>query len=285
MTLQAHDFTRPLRLQADLKSRLVSWLNRANAIFAESMGTLGLTLQAQALDQNTAWPAETLDSWTGKPLGFRMFLAGCPTILALPNRLAQSLAAGLLGDSLATELSERELSPVEINLCELTVKTFIGSLTEAWIGESSPTVELRDREPNLRRSKTFRPKEALVVCRFSMNVLGCEHLWSWLVRMETILELFGAVPSGPVSTPSALQRQQMESLVRGMKLPLTVKLGQVQLTAPQLAELQIGDVVVLHQRITEPLKAFVSGWPAFLGWPGQIAGKQAFQIESELAKC
>jgi flagellar motor switch protein FliM len=76
----------------------------------------------------------------------------------------------------------------------------------------------------------------------------------------------------------------MESLVRGMKLPLTVHLGQVQLTAPQLAELRIGDVVVLHQRTTEPLRAFVSGRPAFLGWPGQMAGKQAFQIEADLAK-
>lgn len=284
MSLQTHDFTRPLRLPPDLKSRLVSWLNRANAIFAESMGTLGLTLHAQALDQATAWPAETLDRWTGKPLGFRLFLAGCPTLLGLPNRLAQSFAAGLLGDSLPADLSERELSPVEINLCELTVKTFIDSLIEAWIGQSSLTVELHDRELNPRRSKAFRPNEPLVVCRSSVNVLGSEHHWSWLVRMETVLELFGAVPSGPVSTPSVPQRQQMESLVRGMKLPLTVKLGQAQLTAPQLAELQIGDVVVLHQRTTEPLKAFVSGRPAFLGWPGQIAGKQAFQIESDLAK-
>ncbi len=284
MTLQTHDFTRPLRLPPDLKARLVYWLNRANAIFAESMGTLGLTLQAQALDQHTAWPAETLDSWTGKPLGYRMFLAGDPTILALPNRLAQSLAAGLLGDSLPSEMSERALSPVESNLCELTVKTFISSLIEAWSGESSPTIELRDREPNLRRSKTFRPNEPLVVCRSSVNVLGSEQLWSWLVRVETMLELFGTVPSGPVVTPSAPQRHQMESLVRGMKLPLTVKLGRVQLTAPQLADLQVGDVIVLHQRTTEPLKAFVSGRPAFLGWPGQIAGKQAFRIESELAK-
>jgi flagellar motor switch protein FliM len=81
-----------------------------------------------------------------------------------------------------------------------------------------------------------------------------------------------------------LQRQQVESLVRGMKLPLTVKLGHVQLTPSQLAELQVGDVVVLHQRTSQPLKAFISGRPAFLGWPGQLAGKQAFQIEADLAQ-
>ncbi len=284
MTPQIHDFTRPLRLPQDLKSRSVPWLNRSNAIFSESMGSLGLTLQSQSLDQNTAWPLETLDSWTGRPLGFRVSLAGSPTILALPNRLAQSLVIAMLGDSVPSETAERELSAVEISLCELTVKTFISSLIEAWIDESSVSIELQEREPNLRRSKTFRPSDPLVVCRSSITLQGTDHLWSWLVRMETMQELFGTQTAGPAVTHSEPQRQQMESLVRGMKLPLTVKLGQAQLTTSQLAKLKIGDVVVLHQRTTEPLKAFVSGRPAFMGWPGQIAGKQAFQIETDLSK-
>ena len=248
------------------------------------MGSLGLTLQSQSLDQNTAWPLETLDSWTGRPLGFRVSLAGSPTILALPNRLAQSLVIAMLGDSVPSETAERELSAVEISLCELTVKTFIRSLIEAWIDESSVSIELQEREPNLRRSKTFRPSDPLVVCRSSITLQGTDHLWSWLVRMETMQELFGTQTAGPAVTHSEPQRQQMESLVRGMKLPLTVKLGQAQLTTSQLAKLKIGDVVVLHQRTTEPLKAFVSGRPAFMGWPGQIAGKQAFQIETDLSK-
>ncbi len=284
MSLPTHDFTRPLRLTPDLKTRSVPWLNRAHSIFAESMGSLGLTLQSQSLDQSTAWPLETLAGWTGRPLAFRVSLAGSPTILALPNRLVQSLVLAMLGDSIPSEMTERDLSAVEVNLCELVVKTFISSLIDAWIDESSVTVELREREPNLRRSKLFRPSEPLVICRSAITLQGSEHLWSWLVRMETMQDLFGTVPTGPAVTHSAPQRQQMESLVRAMTLPLTVKLGQTQLTTPQLAGLKIGDVVVLQQRTTEPLKAFVSGRPAFMGWPGQIAGKQAFQIETDLSK-
>ena len=284
MTLPTHDFTRPSRLPLDLKSQSAPWLKRANAIFSESMAAIGLTLQSQFLDQSTAWPLETLDEWTGRPLGFRLLLAGSPTILAMPNRLAQSIVCGLLGDLQPAELAERELSQVEVNLCEMVVKTLLTSLIEAWIGESPLTVELRDREPNLRRSKIFRPNDPLVVCRSSVKIQDSEHLWSWLVRLETWQELFSTGQPIPVAAPSAPQRQQMESVMRGMTLPLTVKLGQVQLTAPQLAELQIGDVVVLHQRTSDPLRAFVSGRPAFLGWPGQIGGKQAFQIEADLAK-
>ena len=284
MTLPTHDFTRPSRLPLDLKAQSAPWLKRANAIFAESISTMGLTLQSQFLDQSTAWPLETLDEWTGKPLGFRLFLAGSPTILAMPNRLAQSLVCGLLGESQPSEFAERDLSHVEIRLCEMTVATLLNSLLEAWIGEVPLTLELREREPNLRRSKLFRPNDPIVVCRSSVKIHESEFLWSWLIRLETVQELFGTQQPIPVSVPSVPQRQQMESVMRRMTLPLTVKLGQVQLTAPQLSELQIGDVVVLHQRTSAPLKAFVSGRPAFLGWPGQIDGKQAFQIEADLAK-
>ena len=86
------------------------------------------------------------------------------------------------------------------------------------------------------------------------------------------------------ASPSEEQRRQMESLVRGMSLPLTVSLGHAQLTTSQFAQLSVGDVVVLNQRTREPLKALLSGKPTFLGWPGQIGNKQAFQIETELTK-
>jgi flagellar motor switch protein FliM len=284
MTPQSHDFTRPLRLSPDLNVRLAPWLNRATSIFSESMAALGCKVQAQALDRTTAWPLETLNQWNGRPLGFRLLVAGVPTLLAMPNSLAQCLVAGLLGDSIPAETTDRELSAVELDLCELVIQTVVSSLAEAWLEETPVQFDLRDREPNLRRSKLFRPNETLVVCRSSVAVQSQEHLWSWLVRLETLLALFGTEHPAAVAKPDAPQRLQMESMVREMKLPLTVKLGRVQITAPQLSELQVGDVVVLHQRTSEPLKAFVSGRPAFLGWPGQIAGKQAFQIETELAK-
>ena len=284
MTLPTHDFTRPSRLPMELKAQSAPWLKRGNAIFTESMLSMGLTLQTQFLDQNTAWPLDTLDEWTGKPLGFRLLLAGSPTILALPNRLAQCLVGGLLGESLSAEWVERELSQVEVNLCEMTISTLLKSLIEAWIGESPLVLELQSREPNLRRSKLFRPNDPLVVCRSSVTIQDSEHLWSWLIRLETMQELFGSEKPKPVTSPTAPQKQQMESVMRSMTLPMTVKLGHVQLSASQLAELQIGDVVVLHQRTSDPMKAFVSGRPAFLGWPGQIGNKQAFRIEADLAK-
>ena len=42
----------------------------------------------------------------------------------------------------------------------------------------------------------------------------------------------------------------------------------------------VGDVVMLDQRVTEPLDAYVQGTPKFRGWPGRCGTRQALQILS-----
>lgn len=284
MSVSPHDFTRPPRLPPGVKALLADWLKRGLANFEESLTVFGIPVQSKPLVTNSVWPLETFKQWTGKPVAFHLSIRGAPSILAMPNRLAQSLAAGLLGDSLPDDLTERELTSVELDLCELVAKTFLASLIEAWTEETPLDFVLRGRETNLRRCKLFRPNEPIKSCQNSLAVSGHEHLWSWMVRLETLSDLFGEERSTPPVEAAAQQRRQMESVVRGLTLPLSVKLGHAQLTAPQLAELRVGDVVVLNQRTTEPLKAMLSGRPAFLGWPGRIDEKQAFQIEAELAK-
>ena len=61
MSLIRHDFTHPPRLPPEIKTRLATWLQRSHAIFAESLKTLGLSLSAQSLDQDTVWPLPTLE--------------------------------------------------------------------------------------------------------------------------------------------------------------------------------------------------------------------------------
>ena len=122
MSTHAFDYTRLPRLPSDLKGQLEPWLNRANSVFTETFAAMGLSLEADAVEFSTGWPLATLDSWTGKPLAFRISVANSQSLLAIPNRLAQELVAVLLGDSLAKELPERDLSEIEVSLCELVVE-------------------------------------------------------------------------------------------------------------------------------------------------------------------
>lgn len=286
MTMTAHDFTRPLPLAPATRAILAQWLGRVNALLAEGLTRLSVTVELRFEDSATAFPLESLAEWSDKSLAFQLGLEGAQTgsVLAIPNPLVQDLVSRVLGDSLEKTPAERELTAAELSIAEFLCDTIIKSLKESWLGETAVELSLGTQEANLRRSKLFRPTEPIVVCRSIVRTSLGESCWCWLMTNDFMARLIG-LPER-IQTPAAgiSSQQNLERLIRQMSTEVEVRLGGVQLTGPQLARLRVGDVVVLDQRLSDPLRAFVSGEPKFLGWPGRVGNRQAFEIESEVRR-
>ena len=69
-------------------------------------------------------------------------------------------------------------------------------------------------------------------------------------------------------------------LTKNLPMDLTVVLGSAQLMLSQLTKLAPGDVIVLDQRVTHPLGAWLGGKKIMTGWPGRVGTRQAFQIKT-----
>jgi flagellar motor switch protein FliM len=93
--------------------------------------------------------------------------------------------------------------------------------------------------------------------------------WDSLVRAEG---------SPKPETPGV--REQMESLVREMPVELEIVLGSADLTMHDVAALRAGDVIVLQQKVNQPLDGLVSGTRKFRVWPGAIGPKAAILIDA-----
>ncbi len=282
MTIQPHDFSRPPSLHPETRAKLVQWLTRANAQLAEVIAGYALQVEIRFDDCFTAWPTDEMLQWSEKALGFRVKLPDTSSLslVALPNPLAQILVGTLLGDQAEEWPEEREMTPSEQSVGEFVVSTIMANLIDTWSGDTAVDLKVVDRESNLRRTKMFKPKEPFIVCRSTMTTPLGSGQWCWMLPHEFLSKLFGAV-RGTSMASEAATRQQLESLARDMTTQVTIRLGGVQLSAPQLAELRVGDLVVLNQKTTEPLRAIVSGKPRFLGWPGRVGNRQAFEISSE----
>ncbi len=63
---------------------------------------------------------------------------------------------------------------------------------------------------------------------------------------------------------------------------MTVVLGTVELSLADLSRLSVGDVVILDQRVSEPLTAELAGQQKCAGWPGRVGTRQAFEVASFL---
>lgn len=282
MTIQTHDFARAPSLHPETRAKLVQWFTRANSQLAEVISAFGLEVSIRFEECTTAWPIDALLEWSDKTMAFRVKLGNAPgiSVMALPSPLAQTLIGTLLGDQPKELPADRDLTPAEQSVGEFLVSKIVDSLNSTWTGDVPLDLRVNEREPNLRRTRCFRFREAFIICRATMTTAFGATSWCWLIAPELLTSLFGA--KGAVqSDPGVSTRVQLESMAREMTTQVTVRLGGVQLSPPQLAELQVGDLIVLGQKTTEPLRAMVSGKPRFLGWPGRVGGRQAFEIASE----
>ena len=64
----------------------------------------------------------------------------------------------------------------------------------------------------------------------------------------------------------------MEALLARSELELQVELGSVELPTSSMIELEVGDTIVLDQRVGRPMDILVDGRPRFRGLPG-LSGK------------
>lgn len=282
MTIQAHDFSQPPSLHPETRAKLAAWLSRACKQLAEAMGEFGLKTEVKLQDCSTAWPFNTLQEWSDKSLAYQLTLGdvASPSVVAVPNPLAQALIGALLGEQFKTWPEERGLTPGEDSVADFLISRIVSTMVDSWQGEETINLKIGNRESNLRRSKTFKFSEPFVICRISMKTDIGSGEWCWMLPHQFLTKLFGSVRAAS-TVPAVTVRRQLETLAKDMSTEFTIRLGSVLLSPPQLAELRVGDLVVLNQKTSEPLRAMVSGRPRFLGWPGRVGNRQAFEIAAD----
>ena len=264
---------------------MAQWIGRSNALFVELLAGMSVSMDVRFEDLSTAFATESLSKWTDKSVAFQVLLAGddAASVIALPNPLVQELVTRILGDQPDQLPIERDLTSLEMSVTEFAVETIVNSLQETWQSDSPLQLGLGNVESNLRRTKLFRPSEPIVICRSTMKTTLGESHWCWMMTNGFLARLFGVAAKPTRSADELPSQRHLEQLIRGMRAEVEVRLGAVQLTGPQLAKLRVGDVVVLDQRVTDPLLASIKGEPKFLGWAGRVGHRQGFEIESEVA--
>lgn len=284
MTLPRYDFTQPPPLAPQLRANIAQWLTRSNALLVELLATAAVSLESRLDDTLRILPTQLAAGWTDKSFAVQVKIGSheAESLIALPNPLAQELISNVLGDAPSKLPVERTLTPSELSIAEFVAEMIVRSLKESWQGDSPLDLTLGELEPNLRRTKRFRAKDPLVACRSITKTKLSESHWCWLVSDDFLAHVFGLPIRSQQSVDPLATRRQLEQLVRDMHADVEIRLGSVQLTGPQLAALRVGDVVVLNQRVSEPLQAVIRGEPKFLGWAGRVGNRQAFEIASEI---
>jgi flagellar motor switch protein FliM len=276
------DFRKPP--PGDLILRLTGWLTeacrRTVAVWARQL-PYPATWTLGTVAQSTAGP--TLDGLPDNAVGFRVIPKGDPAaafLFALPRPLLLALLAGLMGEAPPELPPDRDLSSTELSLCELGLRElFLGPLSAGWPLAGGLTVAA---EGPAAPGVIWRlpPTAPVLIAPLTFTAGFGEVATPLVFPRAATFDRLTAIPSPPEPPSTAADRKHIESLVLEMGLDLSVVLGTADLTLNEMARLKPGDLLVLRQKVTEPLAAEVAGTAKFRVWPGALGSRAAVQIHA-----
>lgn len=200
--------------------------------------------------------------------------------LTLPRPVLITLLMGLLGEIPDNWSEDREATDLESALIDYLLRElFLTPLEQSWFDVPLPLTA--GTSQSLRA--VLRRHEAELAVGASIRITspwGKQTLWLWAPRQGRWEQLGSSQPAMPAPLPSAAWRAQLELLVQNLPVELTVILGEVETTMQRLAELKVGDVLVLRQSVRRPLLAWVGGVPKFRAWPGRRGARTAILIDA-----
>ncbi len=214
------------------------------------------------------------------PAGFQAFLLAFQnhqhvTLVGFPTVLGIGLVQGILGEVPVETPAERLLTDIESSLLEVVVQILLEALNEAAVSCGVPRCDLSGREQAPHLIRLFPGADELVMLTIRIGMPYGEQDFFWIWPEPLAAQLFPADQG-----PSRMEvRDELQQVAKRIPMDLSVRLGEAQIDVSELARLSVGDVIVLDQRVSEPLQCFLSNQLFMEGWPGQRSSRRAIQVQ------
>ncbi|WP_431029481.1 flagellar motor switch protein FliM [Lysinibacillus sp. LZ02] len=199
-----------------------------------------------------------------------------------PN-IAYSMLDRLMGGTGASHSNVDNLTEIETKIMTNLFERSFDNLREAWenIVEIDPM--LIELEVNPQFLQMISPNETVVV--ISLNTIigettGMINICLPHVVLEPIVPNLSVRYWMQTNTKemSPEQVKMLENRVKQSTLPVVAELGTTSISVEDFLTMNIGDVIELDQKITDPLILKVGTLPKFTVQPGKLNKKMAIQV-------
>ena len=278
------DFRRPTRLLTDIQDRVNEWFGDfCSNLVGHLAGRIAFDLEVFLERTHITRPSELNEILSETSTGHRIGLSHAEqeTILVLPTRLALVLVSGLFGEKPTTLPNIREFTKTEQTLYRFLMESIVGAISETQINVRPVETQLLQPVENLKRTAVLKPNETVLVATFTASGEFGKEQFHWVIPVALVNSLFGANQESDIR-PTMEDRDALVELMGDLATRLTVRLGVAQLNSEQLRTLATGDLLILDQRVDQPLNAEVGGEDVFKVFPARIQQRQACHIHSHV---
>jgi len=191
----------------------------------------------------------------------------------------------LLGGSNADLfIPQRPLTAIELRLVSKIIARAMSALEEAWASIIPLKFAIEETESNPQLVQIVPPNEVVVVVGFELKMGGRAGTMSLCVPYNVIEPVVEKLSnqSWAAYKQSRKGDQLRSRLVHHLdtaRLNVTSVLANTTIKLSELANLQVGDVLMTDKSASAPLTLKIEGKNKFIGYLGQYKGNRAFQIK------
>lgn len=185
------------------------------------------------------------------------------------------------------DLPSRPLTEIELQIVSRITRLAISGLESAWSNVCDLRLKVLQVESNPQLVQIVPPNEVIVLISFELTMGDTRGIMNLCIPYNTIEPLSARLSSDNWSTytrkvADPRQRLNLERGVAQAKVGVVVRLASTRLTASEVADLEVGDVITTSTRADGGIDLLVEGRPMFRGHPGLLNGHKAISLEDQI---
>ena len=184
------------------------------------------------------------------------------------------------------EVTKTYFTEIERAILEDIIEQFGMAFQNAWRDIVDMDVALDSMETNSQLIQSISPNEPVSLITFEIELLGNTSFLNLCIPYifyESMLEKLSFrnwFHSGKEADAS--DHEYLEKSLQAVELNVEVTLGKTELSLENFLQLEIGDIVPLQKRTSDPLVLSIEKQPYYLVKPGMLEDQMAVEVLQDI---
>jgi len=293
-SITVYDFKRPERVSKEQMRAFQALHDGFSREFGAAMsGMLRSIIEVKLISVDQLTFSEFIFSLENPTCLNLMHSAGLDghVILDLNPTIIFPIVDRLLGGGKAPrpDVPKRPLTEIELKLVSRITKSAIDGLEKSWKNICDLKLEVSQVESNPQLVQIVPPNEVVVLISFEIVMGETRGIMNLCIPFNTIEPLAGKLSSDTWATytkraADARQKLNLEAGIGNASVEMVVRLADTDLSAQEVMNLSVGDVIMTEKSCKQGLNVFVEDRPMFLGYAGLIKGHKAVRISETVSR-
>jgi flagellar motor switch protein FliM len=183
------------------------------------------------------------------------------------------------------KLEGRSFTSIEARIIDKLVRIILDDFQRAWSDVYRIETVFTRSEMDPQFAGIVTPNDTVIVINLMMDLENASGAMTICIPHSTIEPIRDKLRSryqGETLEVDQRWRKYIKGRIRELPINLACALGTSRITGRELLKMKVGDVMVLDQKVSDPVIVSVEGTAKLKGYPGTYHNRKAIRIEGKV---